>query len=132
VGVEAELLQSDVAVHYNKLREGDFELADAGWTGNADPELYTYLLLSGSTEVNYGGYASPEFDRATRAAEATFERGPRMAAFAAAEAIALKDQAMIPLFVPVNRALVQPYVKGFTMNPLHSFPTRLLRIEGRK
>jgi oligopeptide transport system substrate-binding protein len=132
VGVEAELLQSDVAVHYNKLREGDFELADAGWTGNADPELYTYLLLSQSEEVNYGRYASADFDRAVRAAEGTFARGPRMAAFAAAEAIALKDQAMIPLFVPVNRALVHPHVKGFAINALHSYPTRLLRIEGRK
>jgi oligopeptide transport system substrate-binding protein len=131
-GVEAELLQSDVAVHYNKLREGDFEMADAGWTGNADPELYTYLLLSASEEVNYGRYSSAEFDRAARTAEGTFERAARMRAFAAAEAVALKDQAVIPLFVPVNRALVHPYVKGFAVNALHSYPTRFLRIEGRK
>lgn len=132
VGVDAELLQSDVAVHYNKLREGDFELADAGWTGNADPELYTYLLLSGSTEVNWGSYNSPAFDKAAKAAEATFARADRMKAFAAAETIALGDHALIPLFIPVNRALVHPHVKGFAVNALHSYPTRLLRIEGRK
>jgi oligopeptide transport system substrate-binding protein len=132
VGIEAELLQSDVAVHYNKLREGDFDLADAGWTGNADPELFTYLLLSGSTEVNYGGYASAAFDKATFAAQAVQDRAARFKAFAEAETIALADQAIVPVYLSVNRALVKPYVKGFAINTLHAYPTRLLRIEGRK
>jgi oligopeptide transport system substrate-binding protein len=131
IGVEAELLQSDVAVHYNRLREGDFELADAGWTGNADPELFTYLLLSSSTEVNWGGYANPTYDALALKAQATYDRAARFAAFAQAEAAALNDQALIPLFLPVNRALAHTYVKGFAINPLHSYPTRWLRIEGR-
>jgi oligopeptide transport system substrate-binding protein len=131
VGVEAELLQSDVAVHYNKLREADFDMADAGWTGNADPELFTYLVLSGSTEVNWGGYNNPAFDKATFAAQATQDRAARFAAFAAAERIALADHALIPVYQSVNRALVKSYVKGFQINPLHAYPTRFLRIEGR-
>jgi ABC-type transport system substrate-binding protein len=132
IGVEAELIQSDVAVHYNKLREADFEMADAGWTGNADPELFTYLLLSGSTEVNWGGYDNPAYDKATFAAQATQERAARLRAFAAAEKIAIDDQPIIPVFLSVNRALVKTHVKGFAINPLHAYPTRLLRIEGRK
>ena len=63
VGVEASLSASDVTVHYNKLRVGDFAFADAGWYGfGPDPEYFTYLLLSGSTEINYGSYANPAFD----------------------------------------------------------------------
>lgn len=132
IGVEAELMQSDVAVHYNKLRAGDFEMADAGWTGNADPELFTYLLLSGSTEVNWGGYSNPAYDKATFAGQATQDRAARFRAFADAETMALADQALIPVYLSVNRVLVQPYVKGFAINPLHAYPTRYLRIEGRK
>lgn len=131
VGVEAELLQSDVAVHYNKLRAGDFDIADAGWTGNSDPELFTYLLLSGSTEVNWGHYESAAYDKAALAAQATQDRVARYRAFADAEGIAIADQAIVPVYLSVNRALVQPYVKGFAINPLHAYPTRFLRIEGR-
>jgi ABC-type oligopeptide transport system substrate-binding subunit len=56
----------------------------------------------------------------------------RLKAYAAAEAMALDDTALIPLFISAERLIVKPYVKGWTQNPLGQYPSRYIRIEGRK
>jgi oligopeptide transport system substrate-binding protein len=131
IGVKAELLQSEVAVHYARLTEGDFELADAGWSGNLDPEFFTYLVLTDSKEINYGAYSNKTFDRNVESAKAILDQTKRFAAFAATERMAVDDNAIIPLFLSVNRELVKPYLKGVVPNPLGEYPTRFMRIEGR-
>lgn len=130
IGVEAPLLASDVTVHYAKLRVGDFAVADAGWFGfGPDPEYFTYLLLSGSTEINYGAYNNSAFDAKSAEAQRTMDTPKRMALFREAEAIALADDAIIPIYVYVNRSLVAPHVKGWVMNPHDFHPTRFLSID---
>ncbi len=49
--------------------------------------------------------------------------------YAAAEKIALDDTALIPVYIPVERALVQTWVKGFRQNAVNYHPTRWLSIE---
>lgn len=132
IGVTAELLQTDVAVHYNKLKAADFQLADAGWAASQDPELFLYILLRASKDTNYGAYANPRFDAAVEAASVIADPQIRLKAFVDAEKLALADQAIIPLFISAERLIIKPYVKGWSPNPLGQYPTRLLRIEGRK
>ena len=128
VGVKSEILQAEAGVHFARLREGEFDVALAGWFANADPEFFTYLLKSTSDEVNYGLYSSPKYDAAVSAAEMIVDRPKRMAAFRDAEAIALADQAMIPLLLPVHRLLVQTYVTGVTPNPGGGYPSRYISV----
>ncbi len=129
VGMKVTLLQTEVTSHYNKLRVGDFVVADAGWFGNMDPEYYTYLVLSGSTEANYGSYSNPAFDAKALEAQRTMDLTKRMQLFRAAETIALADNAIIPVNIYVNRDLVAPYVKGWLDNPLDFHPSRYLWID---
>jgi oligopeptide transport system substrate-binding protein len=129
IGVEASLLASDVTAHYNRLREGDFVFADAAWNGNYDPEYYTYMLLSGSTEINYGSYSNPAFDAKSLEASRTMDPAKRMQLFREAEQMALNDHAIIPIYIYVNRNLVQPYVKGWVENPIDFHPSRWLYID---
>ena len=129
IGVEVTLLGGDVSAHYNRLREGDFTFADAGWFGNMDPEYYTYMLLSGSTEINYGGYSNPAYDAKAADAAQTMEPVKRMKLFREAEQMALADDAIIPIYIYVNRDLVAPYVKGWLDNPLDYHPSRWLYID---
>jgi oligopeptide transport system substrate-binding protein len=131
IGVKAELLQADSGVHFAKLAAGDFDVAIAGFFANADPEFFTYLLKSTSVETNYGGYNNPAFDMAVNKAEAITETGPRLAAFAASESIALKDQPIVPLYIPVVRLLIHKWVKGVEQNPDGGYPTRYISVQGR-
>lgn len=130
IGVQTDLLANDVTVHYARLREGDFTFADAGWYAfGPDPEFFTYLLLSGSTEINYGAYNNPAFDKKSDEAAKTMDMAKRMALFHEAEKIALDDNAVIPVYVTVNRNLVAPRVKGWVMNPSDGHPTRFMSID---
>jgi ABC-type oligopeptide transport system substrate-binding subunit len=131
IGVQADLLQQDVAVHYNKLKANDFVFADAGWAANPDPEFFLHILLKES-ESNYGRYDNPKMEAQATAASALADQGARLKAYAAAESLALDDAALIPLFISAERMLAKPYVKGWVANPLGQYPSRYIRIEGRK
>ena len=129
IGVRAELSASDVKTHYAMLRARDFEVGDAGYSSWPDPEYFMWLLTSNRTELNYGSYSNPEFDRLAAEAAAMLDRTERFKRFAEAEDIALRDQALIPLFFFSSRNLVAPYVKGFEDNGPDNHPTRWLSIE---
>lgn len=128
-GVDVELQASEVKVHYNLLREGNFEVADGGWAAPPDAEYFIYLLLSGSTEVNYGRYANAEYDRLGLEADRTMDIPTRLSLYRRAERIALEEVAMMPVYIPVERALVQTWVKGFLPNGTATHPTRFMWIE---
>ncbi len=129
IGVKAELVSSEVKTHYSLLRERDFELADAGWSSPPDPEYFIYLLLTASTETNYGGYSNPRYDALAAEAEIILDTPARYAAFKAVEQIGLDDAAMIPLFFNASRNLVAPYVRGFEPNAEDNHPSRWITLE---
>jgi len=128
IGVRTDIVTEEVAMHYNRLRTRDFQVADAGWQAPPDPEYYLYLLESESTEANYADYSDPAFDKLVYDTQAVMDRTQRFAAFARAEKIALDALPIVPLFFPVNRALVQPYVKGYAENALDTHPSRYIRL----
>lgn len=128
VGVKTDIVTEEVAMHYNRLRTRDFQVADAAWQAPPDPEYYMYLLKTESTEANYASYSNPNFDKLAFDAEAVMARAARYAAYARAEKIALDALPIVPLFFPVNRAIVQPYVKGYVENGLDVHPSRYIRL----
>lgn len=129
-GITAELVTGDLKTHYNLLREQAFEIADAGWSfGAPDPYYVAYLLMTASVETNYGKWSNATYDRIARQAEATLDIPTRFGLYAEAERIALDDHALIPLFFPASRTLVQPWVGGFENNAPGNHVSRWLRLD---
>lgn len=128
IGVTAELQANEVKTHYAKLRQTDYEAADAGWQGTPEPEFFVNLLQTGS-ETNYGKWSNAEFDRIIGEAVATLNPEQRKALFQQADRIAIEETAEIVLFYNAQRALVQTWVKGFEGNPGNAHPTRYMRVE---
>ena len=128
IGVKATLRFSDVSMYYGELRKGDFELGLTGAAWPPDPEHFLSDLYSTSPQ-NYPAYKNKTYDAAVTAAGLIADRGPRYAGFHNAEAIALNDLPMIPLYFNTNTNLVAPYLKGFKDNGRDLHPSRLLRIE---
>ena len=127
--IRAQLAVSEVKVHYNDLREKNFEVADAGWIGPIDPEYFIYLVRTDSTETNYGSYSNAEYDRLAREGEGMIDLPQRYATFAAAEKIALDETAIIPILFNVNRNLVSPRLTGFENNAQDIHPSRFMRLD---
>ncbi len=128
IGVNVTLEANEVKIHYAKLREKQFELADGGFSAPPDAEYFIYLLRSDSTEVNFGGWANAEYDRLANEANRERDLTRRGELYAAAEKIALDETALIPVYIPVNRALVQTWVSGYAPNPVGYHATRWMSV----
>ncbi|MGI9492783.1 MAG: peptide ABC transporter substrate-binding protein, partial [Geminicoccaceae bacterium] len=63
IGVQAELFNAEVKVHYNDLQQGNFEVARAGWIADYnDPQNFLFLMETDAGPLNYAEFSSPDFD----------------------------------------------------------------------
>ncbi len=118
IGVKAELFNSEVKVHYADLKQGDFQVARAGWIADYnDAQNFLYLLETRTGANNYGRYSNPEFDQLMLDAEVTSDLQKRSEMMRKAESLAMRDQPVIPIYHYVSKNLVSKNVVGFEDNP---------------
>jgi oligopeptide transport system substrate-binding protein len=99
------------------------QLVRGGWNADlADPLNFLQLYASGS-ELNYSRYRNTEFDALLAKAEAAPDRQQRIQIASAAEALLVRDQALIPLFYYTSKHLVHADLAGFISNPLDVHPS---------
>lgn len=120
IGVKAELFNSEVKVHYADLKQGDFQVARAGWIADYnDAQNFLYLLETRTGANNYGRYSNPEYDQLMLDAEVTADLNKRSEMLRKAEALAMRDQPVIPIYHYVSKSLVSKNVVGYEDNPQH-------------
>ncbi len=118
IGVQAELFNSEVKVHYADLKQGDFQVARAGWIADYnDAQNFLYLLETRTGPNNYGRYSNPKYDQLMLDAEVTADLAKRAEMMRKAEAMAMADQPVIPIYHYVSKNLVSKKVVGFVDNP---------------
>ena len=118
IGVKAELFNSEVKVHYADLKQGDFQVARAGWIADYnDAQNFLYLLETRTGANNYGRYSNPEYDQLMLDAEVTSDLQKRGELMRKAEMLAMRDQPVIPIYHYVSKNLVSQKVVGFEDNP---------------
>lgn len=129
-GIVARLLGNEPRVHYTRVQQNDFEVAEAGWVGDYnDPQTFLSLIESSAGVFNYPGYSNPAFDRLMAEAKVMLDLDARAGIMARAEQIALDDCAVIPLSYATTKNLVSPRVKGFEDNAENTHRTRWLRLD---
>jgi oligopeptide transport system substrate-binding protein len=117
IGVTAELFNSEVKVHYADMKQGDFQVARAGWIADYnDAQNFLYLLETRTGANNYGRYSNPEFDGLMQQAEVTADLKKRGELMLKAETLAMADQPVIPIYHYVSKNLVSKKVVGFFDN----------------
>ncbi len=126
VGVETALHHAELNAHFAALRHGDFQVAQAGWFGENNPEHYLELLMSATGDVNYGRFADAEVDALMLEAKATAELGTRLGLLRRAELAALALHPVVPLYAVTIRSLVAPHVRGWQPNARNVHPARYL------
>lgn len=129
LGVDAELFNSEVTPHYNKLESNDFDVARAGWIADYnDAQNFLYLLETRTGRQNYGRYSNPEYDKLMEQAATTTDMDKRAEYMREAEAIAMAEQATIPIYYYVSKNLVSTKVVGWEANVKDIQRTRYLKI----
>jgi len=134
LGVKVELFNSEVAVHYDALRAGDFQIGRAGWLldyndpSNTLDLLKTGIMQDGSMNWgnNYGRYSNDEFDTLLDQATTEQDLVARGELLAQAEKIAMDEFAALPIYWYVSKNVVKPYIEGFEDNAKDVHRTRWL------
>ncbi len=127
LGIEVELYNTEVKVHYDELQRGILEVARAGWLADYNDAVNLLELLKSGVTHNYGRYENAEFDALLEQAE-TAMGDERQALLYAAEKVAMDETAGIPIYYYLSRNVVSPRVKGFKDNAFDIHRTRWLSL----
>ena len=131
VGVQTALHHAELNAHFATLRQGDFQVAQAGWFGENNPEHYLELLMSSTGDVNYGRFADAQVDALMNEAKNTVDVAERIALLRRGEAAALALHPVVPLYSVTIRSLVQPRIEGWHVNARNTHPARYLRVSAQ-
>ncbi len=129
LGVKVRLVNEEWKVFLeNRKRKQVTQVFRAGWIGDYN-DLYTFMeILKSNHGLNDSAYANPEYDALLADAAVETDAEKRFALLKQAEAIALRDHPVIPLYGYVSKHLVKPWVGNFTPNILDHHYTKNLYI----
>ena len=100
-----------------------------GWIGDyRDP--YTFLeLLTSESGHNYGQYKNPAYDRLVEAALRQPDKTKRLSMYQEAEAMALADMPLLPIYIYTRSWLSKPYLRGVYSNDRDMHPFKYIWID---
>jgi oligopeptide transport system substrate-binding protein len=129
-GFEVTLVNTDGKTHYSFLEQrGEFDVARAGWIADfKDPVTFLNLGKTGDGQ-NYGEYSNKDYDALLDQASVEPDAAKRMKLMSDAEAILIKDLAIMPLLYYSNHNVVSPKLHGFMDNALDIHPSRFISKE---
>lgn len=126
IGVMTRLHHTELKVHFSDLRQGDFQVAQAGWVGENNPAHYLDLLVSDAGNVNYGRYQNAGFDALMAEARKQPAIPERYRLMRQAESLAMTEYPVVPLWSVAVKRLVHPDLKGWNENARDVHPVRYL------
>ena len=124
INVTTTLQEVEPKDHFAGLRQGDFEVAQAQWSGENNPQHYLDLLAS-----DLGEAASDTYETLMRRAYAEPVLARRLDLLRDAEVVGLAAFAVAPLYSVSVRALVNPRIGGWIGNPRNVHGARYLSWE---
>lgn len=131
--VQPVIVKQDTKVLYARLRQTDFQVADAAWLADFDdPINYLYLLQSTTGQQNYGKYANPEYDALLAQSNQEQDPAKRAELFAQAEKLMLEEYPITPMWIQVTQNLVDPTLTGWVDNAKDNHRSRFLCRDGMK
>ena len=127
LGVKTRLINEEWKVFLqNRKQKQVTQVFRAGWIGDYD-DPYTFLeILRSNHGMNDSGYVNVQYDALLDQASREADPQRRFQLMRRAEAIALADHPVIPLYGYVSKHLVKPHVGGFTANVLDHHYTKHL------
>jgi dipeptide transport system substrate-binding protein len=121
VGIRVELITYDWPTYLNKVKRGEHDMAQLGWSGdNGDPDNFLYTLFSCDAVTrgsNNARYCRADFNRLITDARATSDVKARSGLYARALAMLADDEPVVPLVHSTVFRLMSPRVSGYVMNP---------------
>ena len=129
LGIAVELENQEWKVFLANAEQMNFQISRMGWIGDyADP--YTFLeLLTSDCGNNHSNWSSKTYDALLEQANQHNDPEERLKSLRQAEAFALAEQPLIPLYVYTRTQLIKPYVRGIWGNHQDRHPWKYMWID---
>ena len=119
LGVNVQVRELDPEVYYSDLSQEVDQMYSTGWIADYPyPQDFLDILFSSGSTYNYGGYSNPQFDALIQQANGESDQTKAFMIYQQAEQLMINDGACLPLTFGQNYLLIQPWVKGLTVNAL--------------
>ncbi|HLF72621.1 MAG TPA: peptide ABC transporter substrate-binding protein [Dehalococcoidia bacterium] len=119
LGVDVEINQVETAAFYDDLDRGRVQMWSLGWIMDyPDPEDLIDLLFYSKSRQNNSGYNNPQFDALIEKARSEANPEARLKLYQDAEQILIQDLPWMPLNFGQQHMVVNPHVKGYTVNKI--------------
>ena len=119
LGVNVQVRELDPEVYYSELSQEVDQMYSTGWIADYPyPQDFLDILFSSGSTYNYGGYSNPQFDALIQQANGESDQTKAFTLYQQAEQLMINDGACLPLTFGQNYLLIQPWVKGLTVNAL--------------
>jgi peptide/nickel transport system substrate-binding protein len=123
IGVRVRVQVYPWAEHLDRIDGNEAGFFRLAWLADyPDPENFLSQFASdhlAPTGPNVTRYRNPEFDRVFHTALSTTDDEQRIALYQQAEALVVEDAPWIFLFYAENHRLIQPWVRGYRINPIN-------------
>ncbi|MBE2256323.1 MAG: ABC transporter substrate-binding protein [Ignavibacteria bacterium] len=138
VGITMKLQQIQFAQHLDNIDAGKASFYRLGWIADyPDPESFLNLYYGKNvpknpnepSPINSMRFVNPEYDRIFEQAITTQDRTQRMKLYEQAEQIAVNQAPMLYIYYDEDYRLLQPYVKGYALDPMHRVNFRNLWLD---
>ncbi|MDA8528297.1 peptide ABC transporter substrate-binding protein [Opitutaceae bacterium] len=110
---DVTLRNEEWKVFLETRRQGDYQIARAGWLPFSAEPAELYELNSGWSGSNETGWSDPEYDRVLYAARQEMDTSKRHTLYHRLDEILLREQPVIPLGFYARTRLVHPTVEGW-------------------
>jgi oligopeptide transport system substrate-binding protein len=119
IGVEISVRQLEPGNFLYNLKQEKDEMYVMGWVADyPDPHNFLDILFHTGSEVNISEYGNPSVDALLDQAAIEQDEAVRLAMYQQAEQRVVDDAPCLPLWHGANYILVEPYVKGYELNPM--------------
>jgi oligopeptide transport system substrate-binding protein len=115
--LEPEKMLDEIASGYHG------QIISNGWCADyPDPENFADVIFHTGKGMNYGNYSNPTLDSLLEQARVEADVSKRIGMYQQAEKIIVEDAPAIFLTHSISYILVKPYVKGYILSPVSTFP----------
>lgn len=129
LGVAATLTNTEAAVHYRDLAQGNYQVGRYGMIATiADAYDFLNAFTSDNTS-NAPGLHSPTYDALISAAASEGDAQARRQHLHEAEQYLLDNDVVLPLYDYVTSSLITPRLEGWAPNALDVHPSRFMHFE---
>jgi len=117
-GVKFELRMLPSNTFFNVLKDGNTNVSYGGWSADyVDVDTYFSIFRTNDAH-NYGRWSNAAYDKLLSQASKELDKRKRWDYFVQAEKILIEDYSIIPLYQRGSLAVMNPKIKGYTLNPV--------------